>query len=164
MMFAIIRTGGKQYKVSIDEKIVVEKIDSEVGSQVTFSDVLMIGTDAGIKVGSPLLEGASVVATLEKQTRDAKIIVFKKKRRHNYRRKRGHKQHKTILKIVDILSDGKAVKVAAPKVEKKVAAPKAVAPKAVTPKEVTPVKSAAPKTATAKAPAAKKAPAKKTKE
>ena len=160
-MFAIIRTGRKQYKVSIDEKIVVEKIDSEVGSQVTFSDVLMIGTDTGIKVGSPLLEGASVIATLEKQTRDAKIIVFKKKRRHNYRRKKGHKQHKTILKIVDILSDGKAAKVAAPE---KVAAPKAAAPKAVTPKAVTPVKSAAPKTATAKAPAATKAPAKKTKE
>ncbi|MDC0349366.1 50S ribosomal protein L21, partial [Alphaproteobacteria bacterium] len=66
-MFAIIRTGGKQYKVSKDEKIVVEKIDSEIGSQVTFTDVLMIGTDTETKVGSPLLDGASVIATLEKQ-------------------------------------------------------------------------------------------------
>lgn len=119
-MFAIIRTGGKQYKVSKDMKIVVEKIDSSAGSEIVFNEVLMIGTDESTVVGSPLLKGAQVIATLEKQTRDDKVIIFKKKRRHNYRRKKGHKQHKTMLKIVDILQAGQARSVA----EKPAAAPK----------------------------------------
>lgn len=119
-MFAIIRTGGKQYKVSKDMKIVVEKIDSFAGSEIVFNEVLMIGTDESTVVGSPLLKGAQVIATLEKQTRDDKVIIFKKKRRHNYRRKKGHKQHKTMLKIVDILQAGQARSVA----EKPAAAPK----------------------------------------
>ncbi len=106
-MFAIIRTGGKQYKVSKDTKIVVEKIESEVGSKVVITDVLMVGTDATTVVGNPILKDAQVIGTVEKQTRDDKVIIFKKKRRHNYRRKKGHKQQKTMLKIVDILQGGK---------------------------------------------------------
>lgn len=106
-MFAIIRTGGKQYKVSKDMKVVVEKLESPVGSEVVITDVLMVGTDASTVVGSPILEDAQVIATIEKHTRDDKVIIFKKKRRHNYRRKKGHKQQKTMLKIVDILHGGK---------------------------------------------------------
>lgn len=108
-MFAIIRTGGKQYKVSVNDKIVVEKVESEIGSKVTLDQVLMVGTEGNTTVGTPLVSGAQVIASVEKQTRDAKIIVFKKKRRHNYRRKRGHKQHKTILKIIDVIHGGKKV-------------------------------------------------------
>ena len=119
-MFAIIRTGGKQYKVSKDMKIVVEKIESSAGSEVIFTEVLMIGTDESTVVGSPLLKGAQVIAILDKQTRDDKVIIFKKKRRHNYRRKKGHKQHKTMLKIVDILQAGQSRSV----VEKTPASPK----------------------------------------
>lgn len=132
-MFAIIRTGGKQYKVAVNDKIVVEKVDSEIGAKVTLDQVLMVGTEGKTVVGTPLVSGAQVIASVEKQTRDAKIIVFKKKRRHNYRRKRGHKQHKTILKIVDVMHG--ATKAAPKKVEDKpkaAAAPKAKATKAAT--------------------------------
>ncbi|HCI48430.1 MAG: 50S ribosomal protein L21 [Alphaproteobacteria bacterium RIFCSPHIGHO2_01_FULL_41_14] len=108
-MFAIIRTGGKQYKVSKDAKIVVEKLESAVGSQIIITDVLMVGTDTSTVMGNPVLEGAQVITTVEKHTRDDKVIVFKKKRRHNYRRKKGHKQHKTMLRIVDILHGGKVL-------------------------------------------------------
>ena len=125
-MFAIIRTGGKQYKVSNGDKIVVEKIASEIGEKITLDQVLMIGSEAKVVVGSPLVADAQVVATVEKQTRDPKIIVFKKKRRHNYRRKKGHKQYKTILKVIEIMHG--SMKAAAPAVDAK---PKAVsAPKA----------------------------------
>ncbi|MFN7662461.1 MAG: 50S ribosomal protein L21 [Alphaproteobacteria bacterium] len=120
-MFAIIRTGGKQYKVFKDTKVVVEKIESAVGSQIILDQVLMVGTDSSTVIGDPLLGGAQVVAIVEKHTRDDKVIIFKKKRRHNYRRKKGHKQHKTMLKIVDILKDGKSSSKAA---EKAVAAVK----------------------------------------
>ena len=106
-MFAIIRTGGKQYKVSKDAKIVVEKIDAADGSKVVITDVLMVGTDTTTVMGNPVLKDAQVIATVEKHTRDDKVIIFKKKRRHNYRRKKGHKQHKTMLRIVDILQGGK---------------------------------------------------------
>lgn len=120
-MFAIIRTGGKQYKVFKDTKVVVEKIESAVGSEIILDQVLMVGTDSSTVIGDPLVKGAQVVAIVEKHTRDDKVIIFKKKRRHNYRRKKGHKQHKTMLKIVDILKDGKSSSKAA---EKAVAAVK----------------------------------------
>lgn len=102
-MFAIIRTGGKQYKVSKNDKVVVEKLDVEVGGKVTFTEILLVGNDTQSHVGTPFVSGAEVQATVEKHVRDPKIIVFKKKRRHNYRRKRGHKQDKTMLKILDVV-------------------------------------------------------------
>ena len=101
-MFAVIRTGGKQYKVAKDDLISVEKLAAEPGGVIELSEVLMIGEEAAIATGTPLLEGASVSATVVEQTRGAKIIVFKKKRRHNYRRKKGHRQQLTVLRITDI--------------------------------------------------------------
>ena len=97
-MFAVIKTGGKQYKVQKDSVIVVEKLDGEAGSAVSFGEVLM----AGDKVGTPFVEGASVAGEIVKQTRGEKIIVFKKIRRHGYKRKKGHKQHLTVVKSTDI--------------------------------------------------------------
>ena len=101
-MFAVIRTGGKQYKVAKDDVISVEKLAAEPGAVVELSEVLMIGDGAEVSNGAPLLDGASVSATVVEQTRAAKIIVFKKKRRHNYRRKKGHRQRLTVLRITDI--------------------------------------------------------------
>jgi len=103
-MFAVIRTGGKQYKVAKDDVISVEKLSAEPGAMIELGEVLMIGDGTEVAAGSPLIDGASVSATVVEQTRAAKIIVFKKKRRHNYRRKKGHRQHQTILRITDIRS------------------------------------------------------------
>ena len=103
-MFAVIRTGGKQYKVAKDDVITVERLAGEPGASLTLADVLMIGEGADVTTGAPLLDGASVSATVVEQTRAAKIIVFKKKRRHNYRRKKGHRQQQTVLRITDIRS------------------------------------------------------------
>ncbi len=108
-MFAVIRTGGKQYKVAKDDVISVERLAAEPGTVIELGEVLMIGEGAEVATGTPLLDGASVSATVVEQTRAAKIIVFKKKRRHNYRRKKGHRQQQTVLRITDIRStDGAA--------------------------------------------------------
>jgi large subunit ribosomal protein L21 len=101
-MFAVIRTGGKQYTVAKDDVIAVEKLDGEPGAVVELGEVLMIGDGATVSTGTPLLDGASVSATLVEHRRTDKIIVFKKKRRHNYRRKNGHRQHQTVLQITEI--------------------------------------------------------------
>ena len=97
-MFAVIRTGGKQYKVTSGDVIDVEKLAGEPGAKVEISEVLV----AGNKVGAPLLAGAKVLAEVVKQFRDDKVIIFKKRRRHNYRRKKGHRQYLTQIKITDI--------------------------------------------------------------
>jgi large subunit ribosomal protein L21 len=97
-MFAIIKTGGKQYRVEKDKTIIVEKLDGEVGSDVTFDEVLMIDD----KIGEPVLKGAKVVGEILAQKKDDKVIVFKKKRRQNYRRFKGHRQELTVVKIKDI--------------------------------------------------------------
>ncbi len=97
-MFAVVRTGGKQYRVAEGDLIRVERLPGEKGGAVTLGDVLM----AGGKIGSPLVEGASVAAEIVAQARGPKIIVFKKKRRQNYRRKNGHRQDLTILRITGI--------------------------------------------------------------
>ena len=102
MTFAVIRTGGKQYRVTPNSVLKVEKLEAEAGATVTFHDVLAVGSEAGLTLGAPTVPGASVSATVLEQTRGDKIIVFKKKRRQNYRRKRGHKQHLTVLRIGDI--------------------------------------------------------------
>jgi large subunit ribosomal protein L21 len=98
-MYAVIRTGGKQYRVTQDAVLTVEKLPGEAGSTVTFTDVLMAGDAAGVKIGAPVLAGASVTATVLEQKRDEKVIIFKKRRRKNSRRKNGHRQHVTVLKI-----------------------------------------------------------------
>ena len=103
-MFAIIRTGGKQYRVAPDDVIAVEKLDGEPGAVVSLGEVLMVGDGENLSAGTPLVAGASVSATLVEHRRADKIIVFKKKRRHNYRRKKGHRQHQTVLRITDITS------------------------------------------------------------
>jgi large subunit ribosomal protein L21 len=101
-MFAVIRTGGKQYKVAAGDVIRVEKLAGEAGASVQLDEVLMVGDGASVKVGSPLLAGAAVQAELIEQTRADKIIIFKKKRRQNYRRKNGHRQPLTVLRITGI--------------------------------------------------------------
>ncbi|MEM1285465.1 MAG: 50S ribosomal protein L21 [Pseudomonadota bacterium] len=162
-MFAVIKTGGKQYKVAADDVIKIEKLGLEPSDQVIFDEVLMVGGDAGVTVGSPLVDGASVVGELVDNKRDKKIIIFKKRRRQNSRRKNGHRQHFSVVKITDILTDG-----AKPKAAKKKAAPKKAekpaeeaAPAAEAPKaKAAPKADAAPK-AEAKKPAAKKAETKK---
>ena len=103
-MFAVIRTGGKQYKVAKDDVIAVEKLAGEPGALVELAEVLMVGDGATVATGSPLVAGALVSATLVERRRGDKSIVFKKKRRHNYRRKRGHRQHQTVLRITEIRS------------------------------------------------------------
>jgi large subunit ribosomal protein L21 len=101
-MFAVIRTGGKQYKVAKDEIVTVEKLAAEPGATIQFDEVLMLGEGAEVTTGAPVVAGAAVSATVVAQTRAAKIIVFKKKRRHNYRRKKGHRQQQTVLRITEI--------------------------------------------------------------
>ncbi|MCB2100672.1 MAG: 50S ribosomal protein L21 [Rhodobacterales bacterium] len=133
-MFAVIKTGGKQYRVAKNDVLRVEKLDAEPGATVELKNVLMIGDgDAAPTVGTPLIDQAAVFAEVVEQTRGDKIIVFKKKRRQNYRRKKGHRQDLTVIRITDISATGKPAKQAAPKAEKAEAAPQpAAAPEAET--------------------------------
>ncbi len=101
-MFAVIETGGKQYKVAKDDIIIVEKLDTEAGETVAFKEVLACGEGADIKVGEPHVKGAEVTGEVLEQRKGNKVIVFKKKRRQNYRRKRGHRQNETVVKITAI--------------------------------------------------------------
>jgi large subunit ribosomal protein L21 len=101
-MFAVIRTGGKQYRVTPEAVLKVEKLDAEAGATVTFTDVLAVGGEGGLKIGAPVLTGASVTATVIAQDRLDKVIIFKKRRRQNSRRKNGHRQHVTVLRIAEI--------------------------------------------------------------
>lgn len=112
-MFAIVRTGGKQYRVAAGDKIVVEKIDGEAGSSVKLSDVLLAGDGGELKSVEGLIVSAEVIA----QAQAEKVIVFKKRRRHNYRRKNGHRQQHTILKITAIGGEEKKTKTAAKKAD-----------------------------------------------
>ena len=105
-MFAIIRTGGKQYKVASGDVIAVEKLAGEPGATLELAEVLMVGDGAAISTGTPLVAGATVSAELIEHRRADKIIVFKKKRRQNYRRKNGHRQHQTVLRITEIRAGG----------------------------------------------------------
>jgi large subunit ribosomal protein L21 len=130
-MFAIVKTGGKQIKVSVDHKVSVEKLEAKVGDKVVLNEVLMICDGEKVSLGSPFVANAAVTATVEGQERTKKIIIFKKKRRQNYRRKNGHRQHQTVLRILEIEVGGKALKAEAsapkPKAEsvKKESAPMA---------------------------------------
>jgi large subunit ribosomal protein L21 len=106
VMFAVIRTGGKQYRVAKDDLITVEKLPAEPGDEIEFDEVLMIADGGEIATGTPFVTGAAVGAEVVAQNRAPKIIVFKKKRRHNYRRKKGHRQPQTVLRITEIRSTG----------------------------------------------------------
>jgi ribosomal protein L21 len=102
-MFAIVETGGKQYNVALDQKIIVEKLEGEAGKEVTLNKVLMIKSkDGDVNLGSPSIENAEVKAEIIKNFKDDKVIIFKKRRRQNSRRKQGHRQQKTLLKIISI--------------------------------------------------------------
>jgi large subunit ribosomal protein L21 len=162
-MFAVIRTGGKQYKVAKDDIIEVEKLDGEAGSKVELGEVLMVGNGSEQTVGAPLVDGAFVAAEVVTQKRGDKILVFKKRRRKHYRRLRGHRQHLTVLRVTDILTGGrKPAKTAAKapaKSEEKPAAKKAEEKPAET-KPAAKAKPAA-KKPTEKKPAAKAQPAEK---
>ena len=142
-MFAVVRTGGKQYRVAAGDKIAVEKLAGEAGDTVTLGDVLIAGEGESLADASKVTVSAEIIA----QAKSEKVIVFKKRRRHNYRRKNGHRQQMTLLRITDVGEGKKAApkKAAAPAKEEKAPAAKKAAPK---------------KEAAAKAPA-KKAPAKK---
>ena len=133
-MYAVIKTGGKQYKVSKDDVISVEKLSDDAGKKIKLNEVLIISDKGKPIVGDPLIKGASVEAEIMDHSRAAKITVFKKKRRHNYRRKQGHKQNITNLKILSINSSQGKTK-AADTEEKKTTAKKA-APKKAAPKKL----------------------------
>jgi large subunit ribosomal protein L21 len=128
-MFAVIKTGGKQYKVASGDVLAIERLPVEVGSHVDFEEVLLIGDGGKMTVGTPFVAGAAVAATVVDQTRGEKILIFKKKRRQNYRRRKGHRQELTIVKIADIYPPG-ATRKAKPAVEPKPVAKKPEAPKA----------------------------------
>lgn len=186
MTFAVIKTGGKQYKVAANDILKIEKLDAEAGTIVTFDQVLMVDAE----VGAPLIEGALVAAELLETRKQKTVIIFKKNRRHNYRRRNGHRQLLSTVRITEILTGGakptiKAAGIAKPVetvTEKAPSAKKAAAPKAAAAAETAeapakaPAKKAAPKKAAAatdeaaaekpakKAPAAKKAAPKADKE
>ena len=101
-MFAVIRTGGKQYRVSQDQVLKVEKLEAEAGQTVTFIDVLCVGSEAGLTIGGPTVPGATVTATVIALDRLDKVIIFKKRRRQNSRRRNGHRQHVTVLRVSGI--------------------------------------------------------------
>ena len=175
-MYAVIKTGGKQYRVQPGDVIVVEKLDGDVGSDVSFGDVLMLGGDKGVTLGAPLIAGAAVAATLVETRKGEKIKIFKKTRRQGYRRTNGHRQMETVLRITGIDGAGENAKWdgetslmtkaemnlrargLAPRVEQA----EVVAKPAKSPKVIDETPAAAPVEAAADAPvAAKKAPAKK---
>ena len=127
-MFAVVKTGGKQYKVAPDDVIKVEKLPAEAGAEVTLDQVLMVGDGDNVTVGAPTVAGATVTATVLEQTRGKKIIVFKKRRRQDSRVTKGHRQDLTVLRIGAISPAGKPVK-------KKAATKKKAAPAADVPAE-----------------------------
>jgi large subunit ribosomal protein L21 len=128
MMFAVIKTGGKQFRVAADDLLEVDKIDGEPGAAVAFAEVLMVGGEE-LVVGAPTVAGASVAGEVVEQGRKPKVIAFKKRRRKNSRRKRGHRQEFTLVRITEILTGGRS----APAKAAKAPVESAVAPESATP-------------------------------
>ncbi|MBL0967496.1 MAG: 50S ribosomal protein L21 [Brevundimonas sp.] len=168
-MYAVIKTGGKQYRVQPGDVIVVEKLDGEAGAAVNFGEVLMLGGDKGVTLGAPLIDGASVAATLVETRKGEKIKIFKKIRRQGYRRTNGHRQMESVLRITGIEGAGEKAKwdgetSLMTKAEMNARA-RGLAPRVEATEKAKPAKkAAAPKAAkaeTAEAKPAKKAPAKK---
>jgi len=106
MVQAVIRTGGKQYRVAANDVIKVERLAGDAGDQIVFGDVLALSGEGSAEIGAPLISGASVAARVIAQDRADKVMIFKKKKRHNYRRTKGHRQHLTVLRIEEILTGG----------------------------------------------------------
>jgi large subunit ribosomal protein L21 len=163
-MFAVIRAGGKQYRVAANDVLSVEKLIADSGEEVEFNEVLAIGEGAGMTFGVPLVSGAVVTATVLEQKKDDKVIIFKKRRRQNSRRKNGHRQFLTVVRISGIYKDAaekpaKAARVAPPPKaeasaeEKKPAAKAKASPRA----KATAPKSGMPKTSAKRATTRKKA-------
>ena len=157
-MYALVKTGGKQYRVAKDDTILVERIAAEEGAEVILDEVVMLGDGDKVTIGTPRVEGAAVSATVMSQTRGPKIIIFRRKRRKNHRRTQGHRQDLTLLKINAVAEDAKSL---AKPSAKKAAAKKAAAPAAAAPKKAAAKKAAAPAAAAPKKAAAKKQPLKK---
>jgi large subunit ribosomal protein L21 len=158
-MFAVIKTGGKQYRVAEDQVLKIEKIKGEPGEIVQLGEVLMLGGDQP-QLGSPMVSGASVAVEVIEQGRGAKVIAFKKRRRKNSRRKRGHRQEFTLIRISEILTEGKSpTKAARPKPERK-PKPEPAAEGDTVEGEDTPKAKKKPAKAKAKTPAKAKASAK----
>ena len=153
-MLAVFKTGGKQYSVKAGQILKVEKLEGEKGDSISFKDVLAISESTQNTIGSPLVEGAVVEAKILDQIRDKKIIVFKKRKRQNYRSTQGHRQYLTVLKIETISMGGKKSqsekKEAKTKTPVKKAAPKKAAPKKAATKETAVKKTAKKKTTTPK--------------
>ena len=106
-MYAVVKTGGKQYRVAKDDVLTVEKLDGDAGANVDLAEVLAMDDGSGLTVGTPTVDGARVAATVLEQKKADKVIIFKKKRRKNYRRTKGHRQQVTVIRITDILAKGK---------------------------------------------------------
>ncbi len=121
-MYAVIKTGGKQYRVAANDKISIEKLDGTAGDQVTFTDVLMVGNGGSVEIGAPFVAGATVVAEIAKQEKSDTVYIFKKRRRKHYRRRNGHRQLLTSVTITSILTGG-----AKPEAKAKAAKPATVA-------------------------------------
>ena len=102
-MYAVIKTGGKQYRVEANDKLDIERLEGEAGATLEFTEVLMVGSGSGVKIGTPVVAGAKVTAELVEQSRGRKVIAFKKRRRKNSRRKKGHRQDLTTIRIKDII-------------------------------------------------------------
>lgn len=161
-MYAVIKTGGKQYKVAEKDIVELERMPGEAGDNVAFGQVLLVGGESGVTLGSPTVAGAQVAGEIVAHTRGATILVFKKRRRQNSKRSRGHRQEHTVVRITEILTGGKAPAKAAPKKAKAeaptaeaVASPAAAdtsAPKAEKPKRAAPKKPAADVTEKPKSP------------
>ncbi|WP_018235901.1 50S ribosomal protein L21 [Ensifer sp. BR816] len=116
-MFAVIKTGGKQYRVAADDVITIEKLEGVQGDKIEFTEILMVGVGADATIGAPFVEGAVVSAEVVDQGRAKKVIAFKKRRRQNSKRSRGHRQHQTIVRILDIAAAGGKAKKASKKTE-----------------------------------------------
>ena len=108
-MYAVIKTGGKQYRVQAGDLLVVEKLEGEPGANVAFGDVLMLGDGETVTLGAPIVEGATVNATLIETRKGLKVKIFKKRRRQGYRRTRGHRQHESVLRVTSVAGAGKTV-------------------------------------------------------
>ena len=119
MTFAVINTGGKQYKVKTNDKLRIEKLNDKEGGSVEFKQVLLIHNDDNMELGSPLIEGAKVEAKVIKQTKNKTILIFKKRRRHNSRRKNGHRQKISVVQITKIFGKGGKLLSEASKTENK---------------------------------------------
>ena len=154
-MYALVKTGGKQYRVAKDDTILVERIAADEGAEVILNDIVMLADGDKVSIGTPKVKGAAVSATVMRQTRGPKIIIFRRKRRKNHRRTQGHRQDLTLLKINDIAEDAKKLTPAKTAAKKAATTTESAAKKPTATKAA--AKKPAPKAAAAKKPAAKKA-------